>query len=237
MRLPTFPESSDLQTTHVLSHAHGRVVFSGKFQGRYAAIKVGESVDREARLLRAAAGPGLAECLIETRTITGAPAFASPLYMRTTETLGVETCAGNLRRTLKMIGTIAGALSRLHALGWTHGDISAANVMQTANDDFVLIDLGAARRVGETPSEPIGSFHYMAPEAFDRAPADPRADIFSLAAVAWRMLVGAPPEPFAPSPNVNLPGFVDLLERCLSPDPSRRPPDCRALSTALQELC
>ena len=94
--------------------------------------------------------------------------------------------------------------------------------MEAPSRGFSLIDLGAARRIGERPPAPLGRFDYMAPEMFERGPADPAADIFGLAAVAWRMLAGRPPEPFVPAPATDRPDFLDLLETCLSPDPARR---------------
>ena len=108
--------------------------------------------------------------------------------------------------TCVMIGhQMARGLEKAHAAGVIHRDLKPANVFLTTRDngsllvkllDFgvskLLNDVGGARITGS--GAPIGTPLYMSPEqAEGKDDTDGRADIWSLGAVLYEALAGAPP--------------------------------------------
>jgi serine/threonine protein kinase len=108
--------------------------------------------------------------------------------------------------TAVMIGhQMARGLEKAHAAGVIHRDLKPANVFLTMRDngsmlvkllDFgvskLLNDAGGARITGS--GAPIGTPLYMSPEqAEGKDDTDGRADIWSLGAVLYEALAGAPP--------------------------------------------
>jgi Protein kinase domain/Protein of unknown function (DUF1566) len=86
-------------------------------------------------------------------------------------------------------------LERLHFAGVVHRDIKPYNLMITSDDRVKIIDFGLSRVRGEESVRPpgmqVGSPFYAAPEQ-ERTPeaVDGRADLYSLAVMALRMLSG-----------------------------------------------
>ncbi|MDB4940511.1 MAG: hypothetical protein JWP97_45 [Labilithrix sp.] len=104
-----------------------------------------------------------------------------------------------------MAHQMARGLEKAHAAGVIHRDLKPANVFLTTRDngsllvkllDFgvskVLNEVGGARITGS--GAPIGTPLYMSPEqAEGKDDTDGRADIWSLGAVLYEALAGAPP--------------------------------------------
>lgn len=126
---------------------------------------------------------------------------------------------GNLRRALEQQGRplgcactlriLADVCSGLHAvhtaeddegrpLGIVHRDLSPQNIMVSVQGIAKIIDFGVAKgnlRVAEstTVGSVKGKIAYMSPEQLHHAPLDGRSDIWSLGAVLYWSLTGAPP--------------------------------------------
>jgi eukaryotic-like serine/threonine-protein kinase len=82
-------------------------------------------------------------------------------------------------------------------LGVVHRDVSPQNILVTTKGNAKLIDFGVVkargRASGETASGQLkGKIHYMAPEQALGKPVDRRADLWSIAAVAYHLLAGVP---------------------------------------------
>jgi eukaryotic-like serine/threonine-protein kinase len=102
-----------------------------------------------------------------------------------------DTCAG-----LHAAHEVKGDDGEL--LGVVHRDVSPQNILVTTKGAAKLIDFGVAkargRVAGETSSGQFkGKIHYMAPEQAVGQSVDRRADVWSVAAVAYSILAGAPP--------------------------------------------
>jgi eukaryotic-like serine/threonine-protein kinase len=102
----------------------------------------------------------------------------------------------------RVLGQIAKGLDEVHAAGIVHRDLKPGNVFiaQVAGEEMIkLIDFGVARAdVGDgrrvTGGAIVGTIKYMAPEqALGDEALDHRADLWSLAVIAYRLLTGQYP--------------------------------------------
>jgi tRNA A-37 threonylcarbamoyl transferase component Bud32/ubiquinone/menaquinone biosynthesis C-methylase UbiE len=138
-----------------------------------------------------------------------------------------------------LVEEIGGALDALHGAGWWHGDVSPANVLVGADGHLVLIDFGAARRLGRRPVDDRVLFTtplVTAPEVWAKRPVRPQSDLYSLAVLLYAALVGR--YPFAPDTPERLrdrhrgeepawpagldPAVRAVLARGLAKDPTAR---------------
>ena len=99
---------------------------------------------------------------------------------------------------------VCAALSEAHSLGIVHRDLKPENIIVTRTrdgDDFVkVLDFGLAKLMEReelaevTDSGSIvGTPYYMSPEQIRGEDIDARADIYSMGALAYRILTGEPP--------------------------------------------
>ncbi|CAM02467.1 serine/threonine-protein kinase [Saccharopolyspora erythraea NRRL 2338] len=96
-----------------------------------------------------------------------------------------------------VIEQVARALDAAHAEGLVHRDVKPSNILLGDGGFAYLVDFGIAHSVqaGTLTSTgfTVGTLDYMAPERFDDAPVDHRADVYSLACVLYQCLTGAKP--------------------------------------------
>ncbi|MGD8627988.1 MAG: sigma 54-interacting transcriptional regulator [bacterium] len=88
------------------------------------------------------------------------------------------------------------ALRYLHSLGRTHGDIKPGSILicrTTGDVDIRLVDVGFAPGQGSRLPAIFGTPEYMAPEIIRDAPADGRADLYSLGVTLYEVLTGTSP--------------------------------------------
>lgn len=151
------------------------------------------------------------------------------------------------------IGTeIAEALDYAHRSGIVHCDVKPENIL-LADGHAVVADFGVARALvtsGASPppanaagEEIVGSRAYMSPEqATGTTILDARVDIYALGCVLFEMLVGEPPRDGESaggrlSQRAEVPqALARLVNRCLSPEPERRPPSAAHVLRGLEEL-
>jgi serine/threonine protein kinase len=101
----------------------------------------------------------------------------------------------SINKTFQYLCHTLRGLERLHFAGIVHRDIKPYNLMITTDDRVKIIDFGLSRVRGEEkmaiPGMQVGSPYYAAPEQ-ERDPrkADSRADLFSVAILAIRLLTG-----------------------------------------------
>ena len=150
----------------------------------------------------------------------------------------------------KVLGQIAKGLEAVHAAGIVHRDLKPANVflaLVAGEETVKLIDFGVARsdesdgRRATNKGTMLGTVRYMAPEqALGETTVDHRADLWSLAAIVYRLLTGKHPfqgatqvelvlsicqDPITPPSRyvASLPAGVDIFfERAFSRAPEAR---------------
>lgn len=156
----------------------------------------------------------------------------------------------SLQQTNVIIGQACKALGRAHSMGLVHRDIKPDNIFLTDLDGetFVkVLDFGIAKHLDPSAKSVtstgtmIGTPYYMSPEQLTSAKhVDPRADLWSIAVVAYHCLTGRVPfdgdalgavfiaidrGKFAPPTQLvpGLPASVDAwFARALASEPSAR---------------
>jgi len=162
--------------------------------------------------------------------------------------------------TVDLGRALAAALARAHGRGIVHRDLKPENILFTADGRPLVADLGLAKHFGDaatsvelSKSRDIrGTFGYMAPEQMRNSRVvGPHADVFSLGAILYECLAGAPA--FEGATVYDLIGCVErgafeplarrrpgvpravasVVERALAPDPAARFADAGELLRAL----
>jgi tetratricopeptide (TPR) repeat protein len=169
---------------------------------------------------------------------------------------------------------VAEAIAYAHSQRVVHRDLKPANVLVGPFGETVVVDWGLARELGASGSEAeeahsrppsaaegqtvtgtvLGTPHYMPPEQARGLPVDERADVYSLGAMLYLLLAGAPPhagrtaeevlaraaaerpepverrEPDAP------PDLVAIVDKAMDPDPALRYPTAAELASDLRRF-
>jgi serine/threonine protein kinase len=93
-----------------------------------------------------------------------------------------------------IVAQVCDALAYAHAQGVVHGDVSPGNILISRDDGTVkLTDFGLSRPRATGPStrgRPAGTPRYLAPEVEAGYAATPLSDLWSLGAVAHRLIAG-----------------------------------------------
>ncbi|WP_240191754.1 protein kinase domain-containing protein [Desulfoprunum benzoelyticum] len=160
---------------------------------------------------------------------------------RPSRTISVAKTTRYLLQTLK-------GLERLHFAGIVHRDLKPFNLMLTGDDRVKIIDFGLSRVRGEERQGikglQVGSPFYAAPEQEIRPEAaDERADIYSTAMLAYRLLTGrlaAPAQGDVPLPSSLRPdlggGWDEWIMSGLAPEPSHRFATARRMRSSLEDV-
>jgi serine/threonine-protein kinase len=161
---------------------------------------------------------------------------------------------------LEAVRQVAKALEHAEEAQLVHRDIKPGNIMISRVGVVKLCDLGLAKRldVSEGVDEAgviLGTPHYISPEQIDgQEGLDTRADIYSLGATLYHLLVGRPPyvgrspeevclkhlsdpvpDPRRRNPQLS-PSIVPLVQRMLAKSKEARYRCCADLIDAIEEL-
>lgn len=153
---------------------------------------------------------------------------------------------------VRLLIQVASAVAAAHDRGLTHASLKPENIFITNSADYPdfvkVLDFGATKL---RPPGPLAASPYLAPEVFAGGEATVSADVYSVGALAYEMLTGAPPAPAAPgskgvgegSPAPLPPherreglsrGLSQAVMRAIAPDPDDRWLDLREFRRAVE---
>ncbi|MEO0660444.1 MAG: serine/threonine-protein kinase, partial [Planctomycetota bacterium] len=226
-----------------------------------------ERLQREAEILGALSHPGIAQIFEAGSADLG---FGPQPFLAMEWVDGVdlvEHCGARrpggdaLRERVELVVRVAEALVHAHARGVVHRDLKPDNVLVDADGSPKVLDFGIAalRDASEggritLDADVLGTLAYMAPEQARGARAvSPRADVYSLGAIAYELVTGRRPRRVeglsitdvlrelnettplparAVAPDVPR-DLETVLAKALESDPSRRYPSVGAFRTDL----
>ncbi|WP_242344053.1 serine/threonine-protein kinase [Anaeromyxobacter terrae] len=217
---------------------------------------------REARAVARLSHPGI----VEIYDYAGDGAADSYLVTEFVRGCTLRVFAHEVGFGFPEIGALVGralvdALVHAHSAGVIHRDLKPENVLVHEGDRpaVKLADFGIARILASDERMTmtgalVGSPHHMAPEIVEGREADARSDLFSLGTILYWLATGnfpfAAPNPTAILRRVLEADFedpravdarvpdalADLVVRCLSLDPERRPSSAAEVREVLDRL-
>lgn len=149
---------------------------------------------------------------------------------------------------------LCAGLSASHERGVLHRDLKPANIMLDGRGRVRITDFGLATALqadGKGAAEFAGTPAYMAPEQLDGKPVTVQTDIYALGLVLFEVFTGRRfhdvaglaqlRERHAATASVDLsatepildPAIARVIERCLDPEPRRRPASCAIVAASL----
>jgi serine/threonine protein kinase len=134
----------------------------------------------------------------------------------------------------ELLAQLLDGLGAIHAAGVVHRDLKPANLLLDATGrgrpHLRIGDLGVAAALGDpagaqtTPTGPVGTPGYAAPEQLAGAAPDPRQDLYAVGVTARRLLGRAPS------------ALDPLVAALTAPDPCDRPTDVAVVRRDLDAL-
>jgi len=133
------------------------------------------------------------------------------------------------------------ALQHLHKKHIIHRDLKGGNVFLMQSGYVKLGDFGIAKGLKtskEKAQTTVGTPYYLSPEIINNKPYDTKSDIWSLGILLYQMMTFKMPfnaqslpllsikinrGVYSPPPSVYSAELRDILKRCLSQDPEKRP--------------
>jgi len=217
---------------------------------------------REARIAASIRHPNIVDVYDFGSDSDGRPYYVMELAAG--ETLARRLVRGPLltAQTFDTAIVLADAVAQIHDAGYVHRDIKSENVMMVRDGRRLvpkLIDFGIARRLHPEPDDPdarpegsvVGTLRSMAPEQITLDEIDERTDVWALGVLIYEMIAAHLPfdeggtsrddmlaivtEPPRPLPEHADPNLREIVESCLSKDPSGRPASADDLVERLRE--
>lgn len=111
-----------------------------------------------------------------------------PLSRRPSHAFGVS-------ETRRLLEDLLDPLGFIHSRGVLHRDLKPTNILDVPGRGLVLIDFGLARNTDASErltaeGSVVGTMAFLAPEALRDRSESPRGDLFSLAVIAYQLLLG-----------------------------------------------
>jgi tRNA A-37 threonylcarbamoyl transferase component Bud32 len=162
------------------------------------------------------------------------------------------------REALLIAADVCSALAAVHRAGLVHRDIKAQNIMRENGGRIVLMDFGTGTETmsenGDDRVQFAGTPLYVAPELFAGSQASVRSDIYSVGVLLFRLVTAQFPvaadtvRELRRAHELNArhrlrdarsglaPAFVQVVERALDVDPSRRFESAGEMEAALEAV-
>lgn len=140
---------------------------------------------------------------------------------------------------LALVESLARLVQSVHDAGLCFRFVNPGIFAVGPGDVVTLEDPDALRAPGEAPARAATAFH--APEVVAGADGGPRADLFSLGALAYALVTGRVPAERGdfPHPRIFRPqlphGVSSALDRAMAPRPADRPESARAFAADLKD--
>jgi tetratricopeptide (TPR) repeat protein/tRNA A-37 threonylcarbamoyl transferase component Bud32 len=165
---------------------------------------------REARAVSMLNHPNIAAIYDYGETDEGQPFIVMELVKGPTLGDLLHEHGLTLRRAVKIIESVAEALSEAHSKGIVHRDIKPTNVVFNERNAPKVLDFGLAKQMGEDHSQAtdpdartllatktrsgviVGTPLYLSPEQATGSCVDQRSDIFALGALLYECIAGRP---------------------------------------------
>lgn len=151
-----------------------------------------------------------------------------------------------IARATAILRQVLDALSAVHRHGMVHRDLKPGNILLTAkkNGSVKLCDFGMVKVPNSEHSKSgrwVGTLEYMSPEQRESATdVDPRADIYAVGVLAYRMVTGRLPLGAFRAPHEIVPevpkALGELVMRCLSPEREGRPESAQAMLRRISRI-
>ncbi|MCU0231858.1 MAG: serine/threonine protein kinase [Acidobacteria bacterium] len=157
-------------------------------------------------------------------------------------------------KAIQIARQLCAGLAAAHEQGIVHRDLKPANVMIDGRGQARLTDFGiaSAAEVFAGDEASVGTPAYMAPEQLEGRGATIQSDLFALGLVLHELFTGRRVQRSGPGGlSAGLrreggaqavreddldPAIAGVIERCLDPDPERRPVSALAVAAALPGL-
>ncbi len=193
-----------------------------------------ERLRREVRLCRPLSHPAIVRVHDFHEPDDGAPFVSMEFVEGQTLRAWLERHGGvvELDAARQLLTGICRGLAYAHEQGVVHLDLKPDNIMVDEGLSRArILDFGIGKASGHEDLDSFqagtGTPYYMAPEQECSNDVDHRADIFSLGAIAYEVLVGAPPRGRFRAPQELKPevpkSLGDLVMACLDQDREQRP--------------
>ena len=197
--------------------------------------------DAERQALALMDHPNIARVLDAGATDNGRPFFVMELVKGVPVTTYCDERHLSLQERLELFIPICQAVQHAHQKGIIHRDIKPTNILIAEYDHNAvpkIIDFGVAKALNQQLTEKtvftrfdqvIGTLEYMSPEQakLNQLDIDTRSDVYSLGAVLYELIAGAPP---FESQRLRSLALDELLRVIREDDPPR--PSMRLSSSA-----
>ncbi len=170
----------------------------------------------------------------------------------------LDTVKGlSVPRLVQVFAKVAAGLAHMHRRGVCHADLKPNNVMLSRTGDVKILDYGLAWVKGQSKGRVQGTPEYMAPEQAKGGTVNERTDLYNLGATMYRLTTWRLPPSTVTAPDgvpMNAkafhsilkpvrelnpeapPALADLIHRCLSFAPQKRPESASEVKDALAHL-
>jgi eukaryotic-like serine/threonine-protein kinase len=163
----------------------------------------------------------------------------------------------SVARLVQIFIRVAAGLAHMHRRDIFHADLKPNNIILSKAGDVKIIDFGLAWQRGESKGRIQGTPEYMAPEQVKQRVANERTDIYNLGATLYRLVtLRLPPAALVEGSDLQLdsrrradllkpvsecnpeapPELCDLIHRCLSSQPAKRPERMTDIQQELEEI-